>query len=65
MVDYSICGIEIDDEKPFSMTKIIRKQKREIFYQGSLEEIQEVLGSSLHGLFRFSGLCMKIRWFCG
>ena len=35
------------------MTKIIRKQKMEIFYQGSLEEIQEVLGSSLHGLFRF------------
>ena len=27
MVDYSICGIEIDDEKPFSMTKIIRKTK--------------------------------------
>lgn len=27
MVDYSICGIEIDDEKPFSKTKIIRKMK--------------------------------------
>lgn len=27
MVDYSICGIEIDDEKLFSMTKIIRKIK--------------------------------------
>ena len=27
MVDYSICGVEIDDEKPFRKSKIIRKMK--------------------------------------
>ena len=27
MVDYSICNIEIDEEKPYSKTKIIRKNK--------------------------------------
>lgn len=25
MVDYSICGIEVDDEKPYSKTLVIRK----------------------------------------
>lgn len=27
MVDYSICGVEIDEEKPFRKSKIIRKMK--------------------------------------
>lgn len=36
MVDYSICGIEIDDEKPFSMTKIIRKTTNGTFFSREL-----------------------------
>lgn len=37
MVDYSICGIETDDEKPFRKTKIIRKMKNEKYFSRELD----------------------------
>lgn len=36
MVDYSICGIEVDEEKPFRKTKIIRKLKNGEFFSREL-----------------------------
>lgn len=38
MVDYSICGIEIDEEKPFSKTLIIRKDAFGNEYRRELQE---------------------------
>ena len=36
MVDYSICDIEVDEEKPYSKTRIIRKNKNEEFLSREL-----------------------------
>lgn len=38
MVDYSICGIELDEEKPFSKTLIIRKDASGNEYRRELQE---------------------------
>lgn len=38
MVDYSICGIEVDEEKPFSKTMIIRKDASGNEYRRELQE---------------------------
>lgn len=37
MVDYSICGIEIDKEKPYSKTIIIRKDENGNFFRRELQ----------------------------
>ena len=36
MVDYSICNIEIDDEKPFRKTKVVRKMKNGKYFSREL-----------------------------
>ena len=58
MVDYSICNIEIDDEKPFRKTK-----KMENIFQENLAWILEELENFLHGQFNFLGLYMRIKQF--
>lgn len=37
MVDYSICGIELDKEKPYSKTIIIRKDEKGNFFRRELQ----------------------------
>ena len=37
MVDYSICGIEVDKEKPYSKTIIIRKDENENYFRRELQ----------------------------
>lgn len=38
MVDYSICGIELDEEKPFSKTLVVRKDASGNEYQRELQD---------------------------
>lgn len=63
MVDYSICNIEIDDEKPFRKTKVVRKMKNGNIFQENLAWILEELENFLHGQFNFLGLYMRIKQF--
>lgn len=38
MVDYSICGIEVDDEKPYSKTIVIRKNAQGTLFKRELSQ---------------------------
>lgn len=53
MVDYSICNIEIDDEKPFRKTKVVRKMKNGKYFSRELGMDSGGVGEFLHGQFNF------------
>lgn len=63
MVDYSICNIEIDDEKPFRKTKVVRKMKNGKYFSRELGMDSGGVGEFLHGQFNFLGLYMRIKQF--
>lgn len=61
MVDYSICGVEIDEEKPFRKSKIIRKMKNGKDFARELNMDSGGVGEFLHGQSRFSGWFMRTK----
>lgn len=63
MVDYSICGIEIDDEKPFSMTKIIRKTKDGNILSRELRRDSGGVGEFFAWAVQIFRVVYEIRWF--
>lgn len=61
MVDYSICGIELDMEKPYGKTVIIRKDETGSIFKREIQMDSAGVREFFHGQYRFIGLYMKIR----